>query len=242
MRWRRAWPVLAALLGAVAACGASNLPVGSPCSSNSECASSACDTTSDCSPHCVCVKDSDCPSGQRCTISTDCGSACVGPCGSSPEPMACFSVDAGPGEDSGASLLQDSMPYDSGSLVEDSMPNDASVDSLAEAGLDCAYTSALPKCPSSASVPCTTVVCGLASLPTGEACAVPACAMAIDPCPGADLVFPSRVDSYACSCDRGRWNCELCLLGAGICAPSSDGATTDSAIVSDTGAPDTGVQ
>jgi hypothetical protein len=100
----------------------------------------------------------------------------------------------------------------------------ADADGGLEAGQGAACHGVLPACPAAANAPCTTGTCAPDSLPTGEACSVPACGMLIDPCPGADLYLPDRVDSYGCTCDGGHWRCALCELGQGVCA-ESDAAT-----------------
>jgi hypothetical protein len=104
---------------------------------------------------------------------------------------------------------------------------DADVGLEAGPGAACHSVSVLPACPAAASAPCSTGACGLASLPNGEACSLPACGMAIDPCPGANLFLPDRVDSYGCTCNNGRWSCALCSLGEGLCAELDAGATLD---------------
>jgi len=67
------WAVVFA--ATLAGCG-SGAAVGAKCTENSECASGACGGTVDCGPHCVCTQDSDCPSGKKCGMTTDCGKQC----------------------------------------------------------------------------------------------------------------------------------------------------------------------
>jgi hypothetical protein len=99
---------------------------------------------------------------------------------------------------------------------------DASVDG----GNGAACRGALPACVAAANAPCEAGICALESLPSGEACslAVPTCSMLIDPCPGADLFLPERVDSYGCVCESGLWSCAICSAGEGLCGAESDAA------------------
>ncbi len=58
------------------ACGSSGAPVGAACDSGTQCASGHCGGP-DCFGHCTCGKDSDCPAGQHCQMTIDCGGACM---------------------------------------------------------------------------------------------------------------------------------------------------------------------
>jgi hypothetical protein len=122
------------------------------------------------------------------------------------------------------------------SSAQDFMPGDSEADSAQDFDAACADPTGLPQCPST----CVATACAPASLPNGEACTGTACVMGIDPCPGADLLAPSRVDFYACSCEDGHYHCGLCELGAGICALPSDGGSADAGTETETDAPDAG--
>ncbi len=86
----------------------------------------------------------------------------------------------------------------------------------------------LPDCPVAAdAADCSPFdfPCGLDALPTGEPCSAPAqCSMLIDPCPDWQEHAGERVDGYVCSCLDGRWSCDDCSRGAGLCAEAPDGA------------------
>ena len=61
-------------------CGTEKQPVGAKCSANDECASNQCGGTVDCGRGtCHCAHDEDCPDGQTCELTTDCGRACMSP-------------------------------------------------------------------------------------------------------------------------------------------------------------------
>ena len=63
-------------LSLLTACG-SGSTLGTPCTKNSDCASGLCGGTIDCGgPVCECASDFDCPTGQKCEMSIDCGNQC----------------------------------------------------------------------------------------------------------------------------------------------------------------------
>jgi len=51
--------------------------IGDACQQDSDCLSDTCGGSPDCGRACTCRTDADCPGGGQCTITTDCGNACV---------------------------------------------------------------------------------------------------------------------------------------------------------------------
>jgi len=69
--------LVVSLSALLASCGASSVPCGEGglvCQSPLVCVP----RFIDCGPHCGCTHDSDCPSGQTCDPTTDCGKFCSG--------------------------------------------------------------------------------------------------------------------------------------------------------------------
>ncbi len=80
-------------------------------------------------------------------------------------------------------------------------------------------------CPTAPGAVCVAGYCGVDAVPDGVSCSTGLCQVPlIDPCPFWQQHTGERADNYKCACVSGRWSCELCSVGEGVCLAEPDGA------------------